>query len=603
MCGIAGLFGSKFPEVEQVKIVEKMTVALSHRGPDGSGIYSSQHFTAGHRRLAIVDTSDDGRQPMRRHDVILTYNGELYNFMAERKALESKGHRFSSLTDTEVILALYEEYGLEFIHRLDGIFAFALYDSRRNLLVCARDPFGIKPFLYWKGSAGFLFASELKSMLNSGLVERRVDRQALKSLLVKGSVPQPLSIVDGVRWLRAGQMLVIENGRERLTNYFRIGELADARRPVSVGEFEHELTQSVHEQMVADVSLGAFLSGGIDSSLIVALMKIKQADVKTFSVGFSSVHAGQKSEASEAREVARFLNTDHHEFMVNDSEVQNLLRPFVRGLDHPSIDGMNSFLVSRAAAKELRVALSGTGADEYLAGYAWFENMVEHAGKRRREQMIDLVRGRNFINFYDGLHRVFSENEARQLTGEVENVQRLENVFSGLDVLTRTSGLVMQDYLRNQLLADIDTTSMSQGLEVRVPYLKPSLVKLGIGLPPELKRGKPRIDFPEGSYAQTGLKAVLSAIGEKYLPREFFRRSKNGFNLPIHAWVTTIWNDELHEQLGDESTRKRSLFAPELVRDVLQGFLRGNRPWTQVWLLLIIELWCQEVLFDDPAKN
>ncbi len=535
---------------------------------------------------------------MQRGSLTLTYNGEIYNFQEKKDFLIRQGLKFSTQTDTEVILALYEFYGLDFVQHLDGIFAFALYDHQKKTLICARDPYGVKPFLYSQNSNGLIFASEMKALLASGTIEKKMSLQAMTELLQKGSVRQPLTLVENVQWLLPGHMMVCSGEKRAVLDYFRLADRKNVAvdPKAAIEQFESELTKSVHEQMLSDVPLGAFLSGGIDSSLIVALMKKKNSDVQTFSVGFESKYfQDQYSEVSDAKIVAEHLQTQHHEVIVSDDEIKGLLREFVRDLDHPSIDGLNSYLVSRAAASQLKVSLSGTGSDEILGGYSWFQTMQQYEKRSWVQKLKHLVQGVDFHLRYEQLHSVFSNFQVLHNPSDQIPSVFSEDPYPTASSLKRVSGFVTTGYLRNQLLADIDTTSMACGLEVRVPYLKPDLVDLALSLPDDLKTAQGQPHFPAESYAGSGVKKVLIEIGKKYLPEDFPYRQKRGFSLPMKSWLQTIWSQDVAQILSEETMIKREFFDPKEVVKITAGFQQGHIPWTQVWLLLIIELWFQEV--------
>ena len=602
MCGIAGIYQSKLGPEETNLQIEKMTTAIRRRGPDGEGKFVDHDIAFGHRRLAIIDPTDSGLQPMRRGHLTITFNGEIYNFQEKKNFLISKGLSFSTQTDTEVVLALYEYFSLDFVHHLDGIFAFALYDHRQKTLVCVRDPYGVKPFLYTQNARGFFFASEMKAILAGGLIEKKINERAMAELLSKGSIRQPMTLVENVNWLMPGRMMICKGSYVETTDYFKLSQRK--AHPVDeknrVEQFESELTQSIHEQMLSDVPLGAFLSGGIDSSLIVALMKKKQTDIQTFSVGFDPKYSqDQYSESSDAMQVAKHLQTNHHEIMLEDNSVKPLLRDFVRDLDHPSIDGLNSYLVSQAAASKLKVALSGTGSDEILGGYSWFQTMQKYECRSWVSKFKDAVKGLDFNRRYGQLHSVFSDlNVLAGDLGRFKPNSVSEDPFEFSETLKRVSGFVITGYLRNQLLADIDTTSMACGLEVRVPYLKPSLVDLALNLPREMRVSSGEIGYPPDSYAGSGVKKILIEIGKKHLPEDFPYRQKRGFSLPMKSWIKSIWFDELRELLSEETVSRRGLFNVNQVSNLQNRFLEGQVPWTQVWLLMVIELWFQEI-FDN----
>src|SRR5947209_1495008 len=382
MCGICGVWG----EVD-LESVEAMVSAMHHRGPDDRGVYQSSNITLGMTRLSIIDLSPSGHQPMSNDGgmIWVVYNGEVYNFQSERAQLEAKGYQFRSTSDTEVVLRLYEYYGDDFLLRLRGMFALAIYDARRGpgheRLLLARDQLGIKPLLFARAKGRLIFASELKAILASGLIEAEIDPDALRLLLTYGSIYQPRTIVRGVEMLLPAHRLIIENGQERIERYWSLAtdRRADLRTKTYeelVEEVAATLAEAVRLQMVSDVPLGAFLSGGVDSSLLVAMMtRLAGNRIKTFSVGFEAEGA-EIDESTDAERMALYLGTEHSTVLVRGAEVRDRIEHIAYGLDQPSVDGVNSYFVSLAARRAVTVAVSGTGGDELFAGYPWFINMV-----------------------------------------------------------------------------------------------------------------------------------------------------------------------------------------------------------------------------------
>lgn len=575
---------------------------MSHRGPDGSGIHLEGACGLGHRRLAIIDTSAAGAQPMTRNGVTLVYNGELYNFQEKRSALEADGHGFLGCSDAEVLLALYLHYGEGCIHHLSGMYAFALWDKRDQKLFCARDPLGIKPFLYAETSKGFVFASELKALLASGLVSRDIDRNALRALLERGSVPQPGNILRGVKWLLPGHTLKLQPGKSPIIHCFRpiragSVDLAAADRPTIIKYGENLLCDILKRQMVSDVPLGAFLSGGIDSSLLVALMARECGEVRTFSVGFEGgLETDSEDETDDAAVVARHLGVRHTQIMVQRHEIAENLLHIARGLDHPTVDGVNSWFVAKAASGELRVAISGTGGDELFAGYPWFGAMQSFSRRPWMERLVGRFRGETFATAFNAQYYIFDGLTASSLVpGAQEPMPRPDPLWNA-DTLSRVTGLVLSGYTRDQLLADIDTAAMWNGLEVRVPLLDENLLDFALSIPETAKIAPGEPLAPTGSYAASGVKRLLLEIGLPLLPHDFAYRAKRGFTLPFDGWLRGILLPVMKDILSVEMTGRRGFFEPHAVQDVLNAFLAGQVHWTRPWLLMMTELWAQEVL-------
>ncbi len=596
--------------------------------------------TLGHRRLAIIDISAAGHQPMSTAGgaIQIVYNGELYNFREERRALEVKGRQFRSQSDTEVVLALYQEYGEDFLARLRGIFALALYDRRggpgREKLLLARDHFGIKPLLYAEAGGILIFASELKAMLASGRVAREVDGEALRQLLSLGSVIQPRTLLSGVSALPSAHYLIAERAGVRLRRYWsyatdRVLGLRARPYPEQVEEFAQVIGQSVIGQTIGDVPVGAFLSGGVDSSLIAALMAREAGgQVNTFSVGFED-GADAVDESHEAAEVAAILGTRHSRVLVGATEVAAHLDRFVHGLDQPCVDGLNSYFVSYAAAQAATVALSGTGGDEVFLGYPWFAQIGREfgtgplSGGKRRGWLRALLAGGPAAASGDGaglretfgrLYHCFGPDPAHGLIaaerreelprrGFAEDLEAADELRSG-GALERAGVLCLNSYTRNQLLRDIDACAMTHSLEVRVPFLDPIVVDFALSLPPAAKMADlTRAASPGASYQESGVKRIVCDVARRYLPAEFFtRRAKKGFILPCADWLRGSLATVLADALSPAAVKNAGLFDADSVAEVIRAFRAGHSHWSRPWLLMIASLWHAQVLIPTPAE-
>lgn len=637
MCGIAGIFGERAPAA-----VQAMLAALRHRGPDDEGFYCDDAVTLGHRRLAIIDTSSAGHQPMSAagRAIQIVYNGELYNFRDERRALQDRGRTFRTQSDTEVVLALYEEYGEEFLYRLRGIFALAIYDRRggsgREKLLLARDHFGIKPLVYAEAGGVLVFASELKAMLASGRVARDIDSEALRQLLSLGSVAQPRTLLRGVRHLPSAHYLVADRSGVTLRRYWsyatdRVQGLRARPYAEQVEEFAEVIRQSVIGQTIGDVPVGAFLSGGVDSSLIAALMAREAGgQVNTFSVGFED-GADAVDESHEAAEVAAILGTRHSRVLVGSTEIETHLDRFVRGLDQPSVDGLNSYFVSYAAAQAATVALSGTGGDEVFLGYPWFAQIGREFGTaplggrvkrgrlrrlfgRRRFNPGENAGGAGLRDAFGRLYHCFGPDLGHRLLAAdrrdgvaarsfAEDLQPADELPTA-GALERAGVLCLNSYTRNQLLRDIDACAMAHSLEVRVPFLDPVVVDFALSLPPAAKMADPvRAAAPGASYQESGVKRIVCDVARRYLPAEFFtRRAKKGFILPCGDWLNGVLAPVLGDSLSPASVKRAGLFDADAVASILGAFRTGDGHWSRPWLLLMASLWHAEVLAPPAAK-
>lgn len=636
MCGVAGIFLR--PNVDAVR---QMVAAMRHRGPDDAGLFVDDAVVLAQARLAIIDTTPGGHQPMASEDgsIQVVYNGEVYNYRAERFLLQSRGYHFRTESDTEVVLKLYEEFGEAFLQRLRGIFALAIYDKRggtgKEKLLLARDQFGIKPLLYSQISGGIVFASELKALLASGLIPRHVDSESLQQLLSLGSVYQPKTLVEGVLSLPPAHYMRVDRSGTRLQRYWsfgldRVAGLRQSPYADQVEQFGAAMAESVKLQMVGDVPVGAFLSGGVDSSLIVALMARETGGyVKTFSVGFEE-GAGAADESHEAAEIAQLLETDHTRVLVTAADMAAHLDRFIVGLDQPSVDGLNSYFVSHAASHGVTVSLSGTGGDELFLGYPWFANVQNSfpdvpqtrrgtiirrlAGRlpfvNRRAQQQSAVRpdpvefretfGRQYHCFGpSAAHDLLSpgRRDAAGIRSFAQELASCDELANG-DLLDRTSVMCLNGYTRNQLLRDIDACSMAHSLEVRTPFLDVGIADFAFSLPvaSKLVMSERTLD-PTASYAESGVKRIVCDVARKYLPEVFFdARAKRGFALPFADCLNGPLAETLADTLSPASVSQAGLFDPVAVSQIHQDFLEGRRPWAHPWLLMVIELWRRHVL-------
>ncbi len=650
MCGICGVWGET-----GARRVEAMVRAMHHRGPDDNGVFSHANASLGMARLAIIDVSPGGHQPMSTPDglISIVYNGETYNYLSERKILEGRGYSFNSTSDTEVVLRMYEEYGDDFVTRLRAMFAVAIHDRRkgpgRERLFLARDHFGIKPLLYSQIGTKLVFASEIKALLASGLVEPEIDPVGLRYLLTYGSVYQPNTIIKNVKMLPPAHKMIVD---ERGVNIDRFWTLATDRRPElrsmpygsAVEEMDAVLQESVRLQMISDVPLGAFLSGGIDSSLMVAMMARASSErVKTYSVGFGS-EGEDIDETAEAAITAEHIGTDHTQVTVTSADVRRDIEHIAFGLDQPSIDGVNTYYVSRAARTGVTVAVSGNGGDELFAGYPWFIFMKNDqdrrsgspftagarsfaaavAGGRLFDPLVSTSLGgyitkarglSGFVTRYGNLWQTFGPKGAAHLldrrirreagagSSVFDDLCKIDEIPNG-SAIERVSGLALRGYNGNQLLRDMDAVSMIHSLELRVPFLDPAVADAALSLPDSAKLGDTSRLSSEylQSYRDSGAKRILLDIGKKYLPPDFDRKPKRGFGMPFGTWMQGVLRDVVEDTLSDKTTKDRGILDVDAVRSVRGRAYDSSTIWMQPWLLMILELWCREILDKAPGR-
>jgi asparagine synthase (glutamine-hydrolysing) len=646
MCGICGIWPGARAEKAQ-----KMVSAMRHRGPDDYGIYSDDQASLGMSRLAILDITPAGHQPMtsRNENIWIVYNGETYNFPELRTALEKDGHSFKSNSDTEVVLQLYEKYGDDFLTRMRGMFALAIYDKRggpgHEKLLIARDHLGIKPLLYSGDAHHFVFASELKALLASGLVERKIDIEALQALLAFGSVPQPSTILAGVKMLMPGHRLIIKSGRLTIERFWnletnRFPELYRLGYDDQVRYMRTTLEKAIGAHMVSDVPVGAFLSGGIDSTILVALMaRASHHKVRTFSVGFGQEGHGI-DESDDAALAAAFIGTKHERVLINGQNVRDQLLELAAGLDQPSVDGLNSYFVSAAAARKVKVAISGTGGDELFAGYPWFAAMADMARRMRRlngqtiaKQCLSKITASRYLDKIPGYHaarvisrirasgdllsffarqyQIFGSYRAQNILvpdiarnivpiSERQYISRSDELGDA-DIISRVSAICLRGYTQNQLLRDIDAVSMKHSIEVRVPFIDTLVTDIALSLPGTTKLfmgSKPGID---NTCRHTGAKRILIDSVRDLLPPDLDQRPKRGFTMPYDAWMRGPLQDVMEDTLNSKCVASRGLFKVRAVEGVRQQFYRGKTNWSLPWLLMMIELWFRQVI--DPTSS
>lgn len=651
MCGIAGIVGVTNPDQH----IGAMLEAIEHRGRDDEGVWTSDVFDGGghraclgHRRLAIIDTSDAGHQPMLSDDgrYALTFNGEIYNYLDLRRELLAKGHRFRTDSDTEVLLAAFREWGENCLPRLNGMFAFAVWDTLERTLTLARDRAGIKPLYYArvKGTNGagdsFVFASEIKAILATGLVAPELDREALNQYLTFLWTPDPHTLFRGVAKLPPAHVLTFHSDGEMCTREWwdiSFDRIERGRSEMWWRERVLEtLSRVVKMEMVADVPLGSFLSGGVDSSAIVALMNDHSDGrrVSTYTIGIKPEDLRYDiipDDARWARRVGEIFDTDYHETTLQP-DVAALLDKLCYHMDAPAIDmAIPSYLVSRAARENLTVMLSGMGGDEVFAGYPRqlamklagaldplpgilrrpLMNAVAHAlpgglpgrltAPLRNAKKFARSAALDFENRYMGYGTYFTnEAKARLYTDELnEEVKHLDPYYQhrryfarvkDADPLNRLLYVDFKTFLPNLNLDTTDKTSMAANLEVRVPFLNAEMLDLTASMPPELKlKGLRR-------------KYILKRAAEQLLPREVVWRKKAGFGSPVRSWLRGALRPLVDDLLSEETVKRRGLFDPREVRRVVEANLSGREDFSlQVFQLLTLEMW-QRAFFTGQNR-
>lgn len=621
MCGIAGLVSYQDHGQAIKEVIQRMTNAQRHRGPDDAGLEVlvplKPTVVFGHRRLAIIDLSPAGHQPMCDPETgnWVTFNGEIYNYREVRRELQKLGQVFHSQTDTEVILKAYAAWGRASVRHLRGIFAFGIWDQRASRLFLARDQLGVKPLYFWQSHSLLLFASEVRALLASELVPRRLDLQGLRSYLAYGSLQEPLTLVQGVRSLLPGHTLVWQNGKSQIERYWQLPspQSVASQTPANVlEEVAGHLAEAVALQLVADVPLGAFLSGGIDSTAIVALMKqASGGSVKTFSIVFDEEGYDERAYSQIA---ARYIGTEHTELLLRGDDVRHLLPQALAAFDQPSQDGLNTYFVSKVTREAgLTVALSGVGGDELFGGYNEYQKplLLDKWGKRA-ELLPTSLRGRlaALLHFIPRLGEATRKTAdllrskrhpyfiARQLFGtqqvaelllpealkasqdwEPTTFSQLERETDAYDPINRASALELQTYLLSTLLRDTDQMSMAHALEVRVPLLDHKLIEYLFTLPGtcKLESGQPK-------------PLLTRSLGDA-LPQACVHRPKQGFELPFALWLRDSLQEEIRSTFLDQSLNSASPFSPKGLEQVWAQFESGRLYWSRVWGIFVLRRW------------
>lgn len=638
MCGICGILDGQGGLYPGIPLVRRMAASLAHRGPDNDGFYESAHCVLGHRRLKIIDLSPLGRQPMNNEDgsVWISFNGEIYNYLELRPELLRRGHHFRSQSDTEVMLHLYEDEGEDFLGQLNGMFAIALWDERRQRLLLARDRFGKKPLYYYTDGVRLLFGSEIKAILAEPGVAREFNHEAIAAYLSLGYIPAPLTIFRGIFKLPAASFLTAEvapgDGTVRLRGprrYWNLRYQPDSSLTEAdcVAEIRRLVRDATRIRMYSDVPLGAFLSGGVDSSVLVATMAEQSSKpVETFSIGFDQANY---DELRYAEVVAKRFGTNHHTFRCAPNTLE-VLPILVHHFDEPFADSsaIPTYYVSKIAREHVTVTLSGDGGDETFAGYTRYDNGMLR--QRWASYFSDpLVRGlfgilteiypvgrrgwgilhRNSLAPFDSFQSDLSLFQPREKLAlldprlhvsagrgspQTDPVFQMARGVAGengaADLLSQMQYADQMMYLPDDILVKVDRASMVVALEARAPLLDYRLAEFLGRIPAALR------------YCNRSKKYLLKKAFEKILPDEILHRPKMGFGVPIKHWFRSEAADFAREILLSPSARQRGLFRMDEVERILRRHAAGRRDFSyKIWSLLFFELWCREWMDNRPV--
>jgi len=631
MCGICGIINSNLPEIENFKIVKRMCDSMVHRGPDDWGYKSFGPHCLGMRRLSIIDISEKGHQPMPNEDetIWVVCNGEIYNFQDKKAWLISKGHQFRSNTDIEIMVHLFEEFGIDCLKHLRGMYCFALYDSRNNQFYLARDRLGIKPVYYIQYNGMFLFSSELRSLVSSRIFYPEIDFRSLDLYLSFGYVPQPNTLLKGVNALMPAHVLSIRETEKSIWQYWTFPDCGSSNISVKdiVPMTRQLLEDTVSSHQISDVPLGAFLSGGIDSTAIVGLMSsLTNEPIKTFSVGFSDV-SSQFNELDTARKTAQQFGTEHREVIISERDVAYQIDDIIRHMDHPSFDGINSYFVSKAAKSGgVTVAVSGLGGDEIFGGYGSFNvipasiraiSLWKAVPVSLRDLIVKIIgsfkipwigaTAKRKINNLPDIHSpiglyclarlllwpkekksMYSKDMLRALNStpghEVVEELLMQYVNCNSNPWYMVSLLEMNSYMTWRLLRDTDVMSMAHSLEVRVPFVDHKLIEFICSLPEgwEKKWGYPK-------------KLLVESLSD-IIPDHVVNRAKHGFEFPMSQWMKNELRDIVEDALSKETIKSRGLFEVDKIRELCNGFYNDLIPYPVIWQFVVLELWMRSML-------
>ena len=623
MCGIAGFFHFQPREEDFEPLVTRMIDQVKYRGPDAGATYTDDQVALGHRRLSIIDLSEGAHQPMCNPDgtIWIVFNGEIYNFPELRKEFEAENYPFKTQSDTEVLLALYQKYGTNMLEKVNGMFAFAIYDTNIKQLFLARDRIGKKPLYYYRDSERFMFASEMKSILADTTVPREIEPSSVDLYFSFIFVPAPYTILKNIYKLLPGHYMVVNPDGMQTHRYWDVDyePITDLENR---DKYEDELYGLIHDavkrRLISDVPLGAFLSGGVDSSSVVGMMSIiNDIPVKTFTIGYEEA---DYSEAPDARFVAEHFKTTHEELTVKPASV-DIFSDLVWHFDEPFGDAsaVSTYYVSKMARDYVTVVLSGDGGDELFAGYRRYQRIgqfekykmipdwsrklllnpiaqslpLNFPGRNRAVDMANDPEQRKNLGVYPYIkHQLYSSGMRSDLKNfEISyelfpQLQKLE----GLHPLSKQQYLDIKLYLPDDIMVKVDKMSMACSLETRAPLLDYTIAEFSAKLPPEWQM--------EGTNGKAFLKKVL----KRYVPERVFTKPKQGFDIPKKHWFKNELRDYTRDILLSDAARQRGYLKYDLVEKVLKDHDSGAKNYhVWIWNLLNFELWHQA--FIDSATR
>jgi asparagine synthase (glutamine-hydrolysing) len=617
MCGIAGYYSTD-SSLNQAHL-KVMTDAIEHRGPDSDGFYHDSMVGLGHRRLSIIDLRQIANQPMFSHDnrYVIIYNGEVYNFreLSAQVRVNNDGFFYKTNSDTEVILEAFCKWGVDFVQRLNGMFAFAIYDTVDHHLFLYRDRIGIKPLFYFWDGTNLLFASEMKALLKIEQVRQKlsIDMEAVNTFLHLGYIPADHTIYNEIKKFPAGSKLHVGPGIFSMESYWKVEDKVEFDSFNNFGEARKKLRYlietSVQYRMISDVPFGTFLSGGIDSSLVTAVAQsLSSKPVKTFSIGFKEA---KFNEAEHAAAVAKQIGTEHHEFMVSTKEAQDLLESIFTSYDEPYTDSsaIPTMLVSKMARKHVTMTLSGDGGDELFLGYGaykwaerfesgWFRyyrKPMRYAFSKMKARYQRVSRLIDIDDIQIRKSHIFSQEQGFFSRAEIKKLMKSDNLRSieldesydklrrPLETMEAQAFFDLKYYLPDDLLVKVDRASMKYSLETRVPLLDYRIIEFALNLPESFK------------FQKNTSKYILKSILYDYVPKQFFDRPKWGFSIPLNQWLKTDMYYLVEEYLSPKSVNDAGLMNYTYVKELIDRWMgKEEYLYNRIWTLIILHKWMRE---------
>ncbi|MEO0266938.1 MAG: asparagine synthase (glutamine-hydrolyzing) [candidate division WOR-3 bacterium] len=595
MCGIAGIIS--FEKKINEDIIYKMINLLEHRGPDDSGIYISEDKKVffGNTRLSIIDLSENARQPITNENgnLWIIHNGEIYNYKELKNELLLKGHKFKSNSDTEVLLHLYEEEGENCLLKLNGIFSFAIWDEKEKKLFIARDRFGVKPIYYYFDKDFFIFSSEIKPIFENFDFVKKIDSEMIEAFLCFGSFPFPHTLFKGIKLLKPSCYLILKDKKIEIKKYYYINRKNLSKNYKELKENLYNiLDESIKKNLVSDVPVGVFLSGGLDSSILVYFArKNNKNNLKTFSIIFDEK---EFDEREFSRIMSKKFETQHFENLITSSSMKNEIERFLKFMDIPTIDGFNTYFVSKIARENgMKVCLSGIGGDEIFGGYTSFSEIPKilklknyniflkilsnFLREDKRDKLNYFISNPSIETAYFSIRALYTPFKIKKLLKYKEisfdpliyiNKIIQDEKFSEENLINKISLLELKIYMHNQILRDTDNFSMSNSLEVRVPLLEHKLVEFAFSIPSKYKLHK----------------KILKDIMNDYLPEEIIKRKKKGFFFPMEKWLKGDLKDFLLAGIFDID----SFFDKKELQNLWKKFERGRIHWSRIWSISIL---------------